>query len=126
MNKIKKRDLWYRYGPGSCIVCGQGTDTGFASEGKAEWHTATLIVKLGLPEKEASTLVSISTGNEPGTVRDGRVVLGYKLCGTCAETRGVRVALAVHGAILRLHHPRRLNLTRLLPSMLRRGGENHD
>jgi hypothetical protein len=65
MNKIKKRDLWYRYGPGSCIVCGQGTDTGFASEGKAEWHTATLIVKLGLPEKEASTLVSISTEMSP-------------------------------------------------------------
>jgi hypothetical protein len=99
-NKIKKHDVRYRYEPGSCVICGQGTDTGFASKGQAEWHMVTLIMKLGLREEEASTLVSIGTGNEPGTVLDGRFVLGYELCGTCAEKRGVPVAPAVDGAIL--------------------------
>ena len=87
-NKIKKRDVRYRYEPGSCIVCGQGTDTGFASKGEAEWHMVTLIMKLGLREEEASTLVSIGTGNEPGTVPDGRFVLGYKLCGNMRGEAG--------------------------------------
>lgn len=66
----------------------------------AEWHMVTLIMKLGFREEEASTLVSISTGNEPGTFPDGRFVLGYELCGTGAGKREVPVALAVDGAIL--------------------------
>jgi hypothetical protein len=119
-------DLRYRYKPGSRIVCGQGTDTGFSSTGDAEWHMVTLIMKLGLREGEVSTLISISTGDEPGTVPDGRFVLSYKLCGTCAEERGVPVALTLDGGDGALHRPRRLSLMRLLRFMLRRGGENHD
>lgn len=59
-----------RFEKGSCIVCGQGTDTALAFHGEAEWHMAALIV-LGVPAAEVEQTYRSATGSDTGKVPAG-------------------------------------------------------
>jgi hypothetical protein len=67
----------------SCIVCGRSTDTGLGFVGETEWVVAGL-VKLGVSEERAFTLVSQMMGNPPWMVPDGEVSLAFRVCADCA------------------------------------------
>jgi hypothetical protein len=73
-----------RYQAGSCVVCGNGTDTALAVEGEAEWHIA-LLIELGVPEAEAPDVVSAGTNSDPGKVPAGRFKAVYRVCAACVE-----------------------------------------
>jgi hypothetical protein len=73
-----------RYQRGSCIICGQGTDTALGFKGSGEAHIAFLIV-LGVAEDEASATVSVATNSEPGMVPSGKFVATYRLCARCVR-----------------------------------------
>lgn len=89
-----------RYQAGSCVVCGQGTDTVIAFTGEAEWHVAGLQV-LGVPSAEAPGVVEASTGCEPGKVPDGLFTTQVRVCAACigkSPFARVKPVLATPGA----------------------------
>jgi hypothetical protein len=49
-----------RYLPGSCVSCGQGTDTGLNVKGEGEFHIAFLTQLFGIPQDEAADTVSFA------------------------------------------------------------------
>ncbi len=58
-------------------------DTGLGFVGEAEWVVAGLI-KLGVCEERALTLVPQMMGNPPRTMPDGEVSLAFRVCADCA------------------------------------------
>jgi len=69
---------------GACVVCLRGTDTGLAFSGEAEWAIAGLM-GMGIPQDEASLMVSNSTGCDPGMVPLGEVTVCVRVCQQCAN-----------------------------------------
>lgn len=76
-----------KYQTGSCIACGQGTDTALGVEGPAEWHVAFLVV-LGVPSEQAGAIVSGSTGNPPGSGPRFTYRASYRVCAGCVRDCG--------------------------------------
>ena len=68
---------------GTCVICGRGTDTAIAFRGEAEWVIAGGI-KLGLPEPQASRMLELATGCDPGNVPVGVITVPYRICAECA------------------------------------------
>ena len=66
-----------RFERGSCVVCGQGTDTALACKGAAEAHVAFLEM-LGVPEGQAESTVSFGTTSS-------RI---YRVCARCVRESG--------------------------------------
>lgn len=93
-------NLTMKYQAGSCVVCGQGTDTVIAFHGEAEWHIAGLRV-LGVPEGEDVLAYEAATGSEPGTAPSGETTLQVRVCAACCARSPfhprVRPALALPG-----------------------------
>lgn len=81
---------------GSCAVCLQGTDTGLAFVGEAEWGAAGLQV-LGIPSDQAAGMVSQATGSQPGMVPEGEVTIAVTVCSGCAGKAGLPVGLIATG-----------------------------
>lgn len=65
---------------GSCVVCLRGTDTGIACEGELEWLAAFLTI-LGVPRRDATTIVENSDHEIDGT---GRGQVTFRVCQGCA------------------------------------------
>lgn len=80
----------------SCVACFQGTDTGLAFVGPAEWAAAGLQV-LGVPEDQADLLLLELTGCPPGMVPRGSITVGIRVCKACAASAGMRVARVATG-----------------------------
>jgi hypothetical protein len=72
----------YQYQTGSCIVCGQGTDTAVGVRGEAEWHVA-FMMQLGIPYDQANATHSFATGAAPGHVLDGIHTSHVRVCADC-------------------------------------------
>lgn len=70
------------YRAGSCVVCGQGTDTGIATYGEAEWHIAFLQT-LGVPTDEASEMHRALTDSPPDMVKTGAYQVVTRVCAQC-------------------------------------------
>jgi hypothetical protein len=80
----------------SCIGCYRGNvNTGFASEGEAEFIVVVLQKAAGIPLEEAWTTFNVyaqhELGSAPGEVPAGRVSLTFRLCRDCAEEHGCHV-----------------------------------
>lgn len=80
----------------ACIVCLNGTDTGLAFTGEAEWVIAGL-ARLGVPVDQASVIVSDATGDRPGIVPAASFTLAFQVCDNCAQRRGLKVGLVALG-----------------------------
>jgi hypothetical protein len=91
------------YQDGSCVVCGQGTDTAIGTRGVAEWHLAFLTT-LGLADDEAREAHRRWTGRDPGRVPGGVYTVLTRVCVRCfAKTPmypQARPALYVEGGEL--------------------------
>jgi hypothetical protein len=89
-----------RYQTGSCVVCGQGTDTAVGSVGEAEWHIAFLMM-LGIPDDQATKIIAPS-----GSVSDGVYKSLVRVCADCFAKSPfhpkVKPALYVEGGELPL------------------------
>jgi hypothetical protein len=98
---LTRVDSSSRYQTGSCIVCGEGTDTGLAVRGEADWH-ATVLIKLGVPADQALDTVDYgSPGRLPGRLPGERYVELYRVCARCVRSSGAGFrapVLAVPGA----------------------------
>lgn len=83
---------------GTCLVCFQGTDTGVAFRGSAEWLIAGLVT-LGIPSDEATTMVCSFFGCKRGMVPMGRVDLSVRVCDRCATKAkaNIKVGLIAFG-----------------------------
>jgi hypothetical protein len=79
---------------GSCIVCLEGTDTGLAFRGSAEWSTAGLMV-LGVPQDQATAIVQEANGSPAGTLPAGLVTTGVRVCRGCVDASGASFPLGV-------------------------------
>ncbi|MGV0607364.1 hypothetical protein [Mycolicibacterium sp. XJ1904] len=100
-----------KYQTGSCVACGQGTDTAVAVRGEGEWHVAFLL-QLGVPDDHASATVSVGTGCAPGQVPEGVYTTHVRVCTECFAKapfhakspfhKPVKPALYVEGAELPL------------------------
>ena len=77
-----------RYLPGSCVSCGQGTDTGLIVVGEAEWHAAFLVI-LGIPEDQAGITVSEGMGYPIDKVPAGTFTATHRVCRECARRSNV-------------------------------------
>jgi hypothetical protein len=88
-----RKEMIMRFQPGSCVRCGRGTDTGFATEGEGEWHVAALIAKLGIGEEDAMHTTSAATHSPSGNIPTGTFPMFTRLCGQCAKDCGVSIAL---------------------------------
>ena len=78
----------------SCVVCLQGTDTGLAFVGEAEWVIAGLTV-LGIPEDQGTTMISEVTGCAPGNVPLGEVTMHVRVCAKCAAASGMGLTVGL-------------------------------
>jgi hypothetical protein len=88
----------HRWGPGSCIGCGQGTDTAVVLRGEADWHLEFLGV-MGLSQDEAVAMLASGHPRWREEARHGLVpgeVLkhGYRVCQHCAAKAHMTVAPA--------------------------------
>lgn len=73
-----------RFQSGSCVVCGQGTDTALGVDGEAEWHVAALQM-LGIPAAEAPDVLASATGAPAGMARTGRFKMPILVCAECVS-----------------------------------------
>jgi hypothetical protein len=91
--------------PGSCIVCGCGTDTGLGVNGVFEC-VAALLELLGMPDKEAEAtalhFAEREIGCEPGMAPSGVHTWFVRLCAECAarSEHVPRVGLILEGELL--------------------------
>lgn len=72
---------------GSCLVCLQGTDTGLAFSGHAEWLIAG-VEMLGVPKDQSVATVEgffAEKGAQPGMVLDGEYTMFVRVCAACVE-----------------------------------------
>jgi hypothetical protein len=76
----------------TCVACGGATDTGLGSFGLAEWHIA-FASHLGIPQDQATIMLSESTGCSLGRVPIGEFRIVYRICGECAGRAGVEARL---------------------------------
>jgi hypothetical protein len=90
---------------GSCVVCLEGTDTGLAIVGDAEYAAAGLAA-MGVPITEAIATIAVyaerALGFDQGTVPTGKQTWVLRVCRDCAD-RGegfAAVSLIVPGASL--------------------------
>ena len=79
---------------GSCVVCLQGTDTGIAFVGPAEWAVAGLMT-LGIPEDQAFDTISFGTGCDRGMIPEGEQTIPVRVCQSCVDKCGVRFPLGL-------------------------------
>lgn len=82
-----------RYRAGSCVVCGQGTDTAVGVDGEAEWHIAALQL-LGVPQEEATGVFENATGCGAGQVPEGRFKGPIRVCAACVSRSAFHPKLA--------------------------------
>jgi hypothetical protein len=82
------------------VVCFRGTDTGLAFTGEAEWIIAALM-HLGIPDDQASALVSYASGCDPGKVPVDDVTMLFRVCNDCATkpAGGLNVGLVSDGEL---------------------------
>lgn len=76
----------------SCVVCLQGTDTGLAFTGEAEWVIAGLVV-LGVPREQADA--TAFPDSDPGMVPDGTVTVGVRVCQSCVDASGTKMPVGL-------------------------------
>jgi hypothetical protein len=81
----------------------KGTDTGLAFKGEAEWAIAGLL-RLGVPEDEASATVSLGTDSDPGKVPPGVITVAFRVCKSCADQAGMPVGLMAFGQLPTIAH----------------------
>jgi len=91
---------------GTCIVCFQPTDTGFAVKGEAEAAIAALLV-MGVPEDQGVAVVSRALGCGAGTVPEGEVTVPLQVCSGCAaKLPHAQVGLVLPGGELPVYAQR--------------------
>ncbi len=84
MDKLPKPGLDGSYS-GSCVACLQGTDTALAFRGEPEWLIAGL-TRLGIPDDQATVMVSQGLGSPAGQVPDVNTVeLAFRVCQKCVD-----------------------------------------
>lgn len=77
-------------------MCLSGTDTGLAFVGEAEWAIAGMM-RLGIPQEQASVMLSDATGCDPGKVPDGTITVPLRVCEGCAGEADLEVGLIATG-----------------------------
>ena len=70
----------HRWEPGSCVGCGQGTDTGYALLGSRDWHARFLRLWEADPEVVEQMLDDLPDLTEP---------IYHRLCAQCAQRVGL-------------------------------------
>jgi hypothetical protein len=88
----------------TCVICLQGTDTGLAFRGDAEWVAAGGVM-LGVPTDQATIMVSRALGCEPGMMLPGVLTFTYRVCADCAARAGAMApCLLVQGGEVPCYH----------------------
>jgi len=95
------------YQTGSCIVCGQGTDTAVGVRGEAEWHIAFL-TQIGIPYGQSAAMHAEEMGfvSPQSVAADGTYATHVRVCADCFAKSPfhpkVKPALYVEGGELPL------------------------
>jgi hypothetical protein len=74
---------------GSSVVCFREAETGLGLEGEAPWLAAFLIAQLGIPKKQAITMIE----HKPADTHQ----LLVQVCESCSQRHGVQVGLLARG-----------------------------
>lgn len=74
---------------GSCVACLQGTDSGVALVGEAEWLVAAIAFITKDPIEVAQKSVEVLMGWSPGMVASGECSMTIRVCEPCASKVGL-------------------------------------
>ena len=83
----------------ACVLCLAGDGHGTLVQRRRGMGLAGLIV-LGVPEEQATLMVSTATENEAGMMPDGEITFPVRVCRRCAVSGGARLPVGLISCVI--------------------------